>query len=373
MKRYSEAVLNGHPDKFCDIVADRIIGAAYQTDAEAYGQVEVSAWSDQLFLTGGIATSAPFQADIRDLIIKTGHEIGYLPENHIDVGQYVIHDHICRIDEPPRLWTGHVNDQSVIHGYAGYDSQTRYLPPEHFAVMFIREQLIRSLSDGVLKGHGPDGKVLLVMQEIGEEWIVDSLLLTLQQKEDFDFSDFLFLCNEVLKNAWMQVRQRDPRWKSDWRDIRVLVNPNGALLNGGSDGDNGQTGRKLAMDFYGPRIPLGGGAIYGKDLSHIDRMASFAARQFAVELNQRGGGEVFVRLCYAPGMYEPLDISISSAAKPHTNPAAFFDFREMRKRMDVQNMDYDLAKLGTFYNGELGFNLVDDGVKRAVIMDGRPS
>jgi S-adenosylmethionine synthetase len=357
MKRYSEAVLNGHPDKFCDIVADRIIRAAYQTDPEAYGQVEVSVWSDQIFLTGGIATSEPFHPDIRGIISKVGKEIGYLPENHIDVTRYVIHDHICKINEPPLLWTGHVNDQSVIHGYAGYDQKTGYLPPEHFAVMFIREQLVRSLSDGVLKGHGPDGKVLLVMQEIGEEWVADTLLLTLQQKEDFDFSDFLYLCNEVLKNAWMQLRQHDPRWKSDWKDIRVLVNPNGALLNGGSDGDNGQTGRKLAMDFYGPRIPLGGGAIYGKDLSHIDRMASFAARKFAVELNQRGGGEVFVRLCYAPGMFEPLDISISSAAKPYTNPAAFFDFREMRKSMDVQNMDYDLAKLGTFYNGELGFNL----------------
>ena len=35
-------------------------------------------------------------------------------------------------------------------------------------------------------------------------------------------------------------------------DIELIINPNGPLLNGGSDGDNGQTGRKLVMDYYGP-------------------------------------------------------------------------------------------------------------------------
>ncbi len=366
MKRFSEAVLNGHPDKFCDLVADRIIQQAYRADPDAYGQVEVSVWSDQIFLTGGIATSTPFHPDIREIVIKAGKEIGYSPENHIDVTRYVIHDHICKIVEPPRLWTGHVNDQSVIHGYAGYDKKTGYLPPEHFAVMFLREQLVRSLSTGLLRDHGPDGKILLTMRETGEEWVADTLVFTLQQKENFSFTEFLFLCNEVLRDAYEQLQNMDDRWKADWKDIRLLVNPNGPLLNGGSDGDNGQTGRKLAMDFYGPRIPLGGGAIYGKDLSHIDRIGSFAARKFAVELNERGGGEVFVRLCYAPGMYEPLDISIGASVRPHEDPYSFFDFREMRKSMDIQNMDYDLAKLGTFYNGELGFNLAVSGVKGSV-------
>ncbi len=356
MKRFSEAVLNGHPDKFCDILADRLLRQAYQTDPEAYGQVEVSVWSDQMFLTGAIATATPFEFDIRDIIVKVGQEIGYLPDNHIDVSRYVIHDHICMLNEPPQLWTGHVSDQSIIHGYAGYDHKTEYLPPEHFAVMFIREHLIKSLSNGLLNGHGPDGKVLLSMQEIGEEWVADTLLITLQQKDNFSFSDFLFQCNKVLRTIWEELQTHDNRWKPGWKDLRVLINPNGPLINGGSDGDNGQTGRKLAMDFYGPRIPLGGGAIYGKDLCHIDRLASFAARQFAVELNQNGGGEVLVRLCYAPNRYEPLDIAISASARPHTAPDAYFDFREMRNNMNIVNLDYSLTKLGTFYNKELPFN-----------------
>ena len=50
------------------------------------------------------------------------------------------------------------------------------------------------------------------------------------------------------------------------------------LINGGSDGDNGQTGRKLVVDYYGPRVAIGGGALAGKDFSHIDRAAAYAAR-----------------------------------------------------------------------------------------------
>ena len=39
-----------------------------------------------------------------------------------------------------------------------------------------------------------------------------------------------------------------------------------ALDKWGSDGGNGQTGRKLVMDYYGPRI-AGSGAIYARMLT----------------------------------------------------------------------------------------------------------
>ena len=38
----------GHPDKFCDQVADAAIAACVEADADAYGQVEVAVWSDQV-------------------------------------------------------------------------------------------------------------------------------------------------------------------------------------------------------------------------------------------------------------------------------------------------------------------------------------
>ncbi|NCC73586.1 MAG: hypothetical protein EOM06_09325 [Sphingobacteriia bacterium] len=360
MKRYSEVVLNGHPDKFCDLIADRIIRHAYMIDPEAYAQIEVSVWSDQLFLTGAVVTRSGFDADFRAIISEVGYEIGYTKQNHIDVDKYVINDHVCRIIEAPQKWTHFVNDQCIVTGYAGYDAKTNFLPPEHFAVWFFREQIVKELKEGSLKGHGPDGKLLIVMDENGAEWCIKTLLFTMQQKELYPFTDFTVESNKALQNTYNQLQKHDSRWIGDWQDINVMVNPNGPLLNGGSDGDNGQTGRKLAMDFYGPRIPLGGGALYGKDLSHIDRIGSYAARKFAVELVSRGSAEAQVTVCYAPGVNEPLNVCIQSSVKPPFPTYQFFNFGEMRQRIHPSNINYNLVKLGTFYNPDLWFNLAGD-------------
>jgi S-adenosylmethionine synthetase len=88
-----------------------------------------------------------------------------------------------------------------------------------------------------------------------------------------------------------------------------MLNPNGPLLNGGSDGDNGQSGRKLVMDYYGPRIPIGGGALYGKDPTHIDRVGARRAREMALSEVSDGAEECMVRLTRAPGVQDPIDMA----------------------------------------------------------------
>lgn len=356
MKRYSEVVLNGHPDKFCDLIADRIIREAYKVDPEAYAQVEVSVWSDQIFLTGAVVTRQKTAIDVRGIITALGLEIGYTKENYIDVTRYQILDHVCWLTEAPQKWTGFVNDQSIVIGYAGYDIKTHFLPPEHFVAWYFREQVLTELNGGKLAGHGPDGKLLIIIDENGNDWQIKNILFTLQQKEIYSFIDFTVECNTVLKEAFLKLQQSDSRWSGPWKDINVLVNPNGPLLNGGSDGDNGQTGRKLVMDYYGPRIPLGGGALYGKDLSHIDRLGSFAARRFALDLVARGSKEAFVSVCFAPGMEAPMDVIINSDVKPTIDPYQYFDFSSMHQLIKCSDLNYDLLKLGTFYNPGMSFN-----------------
>jgi S-adenosylmethionine synthetase len=381
MKRYSEVVLNGHPDKFCDILADRIISQAYQMDPEAYAQVEVSVWSDQLFFTGGVVTSQKLEIDLKKIIVDTGTEIGYTSTNHIDAAKYNISDHICWLTDAPRKWSEFVNDQAIVIGYAGYDASTRFLPPEHYASWYFREKIIQALNPLGKSIHlspnptapfrasslahlssfsaGPDGKILVIMDENPGEWCIKTLLLTLQQQEASIFTEFTQACSRALREAYDQLRESDSRWIGDWKDINVLVNPNGPLVNGGSDGDNGQTGRKLVMDYYGPRIPLGGGALYGKDLTHIDRLGSYATRKYALELMARGASEAMVTICYAPGMNIPLDITLRTDIKPHIDPYGYFDFNEMRKLINCDDLAYKLDKLGTFYNTRLSFNRLE--------------
>ena len=198
MIRMSEAVLPGHPDRFSDQVADAIVAAAYAVDPRAYCQVEVSVWSDQ------------------------------------------------------------VNDQCISIGWAGYDAQTGYLPPEHCLVQHLCAALAASCAQGTLEGEGPDGKLLVRVRESSESWALESLLVTLQQREATRFGVFVGAVRSQLAAAYHDLQRRDRRWSTPFDEVDLLINPNGPLLNGGSDGDNGQTGRKLVVDYYGPRVPSGG-------------------------------------------------------------------------------------------------------------------
>jgi S-adenosylmethionine synthetase len=207
MIRYSEAVLAGHPDKFCDQIADRIIAAAYEVDPEAYAQVEVATWSDEIWLNGGIVTRSPFKAELKSLITEVGIDIGYCRDalrydqgdpdsNCIDVERYRVSDAICRIDGNPTEWTHHVNDQAIVIGWAGYDQKVRFLPPEHFLAHSLREALDTSfLNNGLLERQGPDGKLLVRLRENAtadcrnNSWEVEEILVTVQQREQTRFGD----------------------------------------------------------------------------------------------------------------------------------------------------------------------------------------
>ncbi|MBK7792605.1 MAG: methionine adenosyltransferase domain-containing protein [Betaproteobacteria bacterium] len=93
--------------------------------------------------------------------------------------------------------------------------------------------------------------------------------------------------------------------------MELMLNPTGPLLNGGSDGDNGQTGRKLVMDYYGPRMPIGGGALYGKDPTHIDRVGARRAREMALREVGNGAGSAWCAVDVCAGVSEPIDVSCS--------------------------------------------------------------
>ena len=274
MIRVSEMVLQGHPDKFCDQVADAIVAECVRVDPDAYAQIEVGVWSDEVWLSGGICTRTPLQATIKEIVHRAGVAVGYTGGNWIDAARYKVTSTVCFQPGNPRDWTTKVNDQCVVVGWAGYDARTRFLPPEHFLAHSFREALAASCLDGILVGQGPDGKLLVILREEGSRFQLEHVLVTLQQRPEAAFLDVCEGVAATIAEAYRLVQEGDERWVAAWDDVRLSVNPNGPLLNGGSDGDNGQTGRKLVMDFYGPRIPIGGGALSGKHLSHIDRIGA---------------------------------------------------------------------------------------------------
>jgi len=361
MIRLSEMVLPGHPDKFCDQIADAVISECVRIDKEAYGQVEVAVWSDRVWLSGGIVTKAAMDISIEDIVVETGRKVGYINGNYIDVEQYIVENTVCASIEDPTRWSHHVNDQSIVIGWAGYDARTHFLPPEHFIGHVFRDAIIDSCNGGLLSGHGPDGKILVRVREEESEWRLEHLLITIQQLEATSLLDVCSAVSSTIQDAYNLLRKRDSRWRSSWEQVELMINPNGPLLNGGSDGDNGQTGRKLAVDFYGPRIPIGGGALSGKHISHIDRIGAYAARDAAVRAVKSGSEECMVRLCYAPNVSTPLDISFEMIGRGQREAESFFDHQAMVERYSSEHISSDLGKGIHFYKPDLPWNGVETG------------
>lgn len=356
MIRMSEVVLPGHPDRFCDQVADAIVGACYAADDRAYCQVEMSVWCDQVFLTGGIVTRTPLAGTLADIVRRIGAGIGYVPGNAIDAGRYQVHDTVCQRREDPRTWTDRVNDQCITAGWAGYDAKVGWLPPEHYLAQCLGRALFESCRTGRLAGEGPDGKLLVRVREHADAWQLEHVLVTLQQREQTPFIDVAAGVAGVLRAAYEQLRQRDGRWSAPFDEVELLVNPNGPLINGGSDGDNGQTGRKLVVDYYGPRVAIGGGALAGKDFSHIDRAAAYAARHAAVHAVQGGARECRVTLAFAPNGDAPLDVVYEMEGRGPRCGAEWFAHSSVRARYRAGHFTATLARGHHFFDDSRPWN-----------------
>ena len=356
MIRVSEMVLPGHPDKFCDQVADAVIAECVRIDPDAYGQVEVSVWSDRVWLSGGICTRRPLEKEIRDIVVETGRAIGYGPGNHIDAARYRVTSTVCRRIGDPTQWSRYVNDQAVIIGWAGYDARTGFLPPEHYAAHVFRDALVESCRKGPLKGEGPDGKLVVRVREEGDRWRLEHILVTIQHRASAELMDVCGAVAPTLGAAYVDMQARDGRWRAPWSEVVLLVNPNGPLIRAGSDGDNGQTGRKLVVDYYGPRVPVGGGALSGKHLGHIDRVGAYAARDAAVRAVISGASECLVRLVYAPNVPEPLDVLYEMVRRGERQARGFFDHGEMVGRYPSAAISRRLAEGRHFFYWALPWN-----------------
>jgi S-adenosylmethionine synthetase len=82
----------------------------------------------------------------------------------------------------------------------------------------------------------------------------------------------------------------------------VHVNGAGNFEVGGPEGDNGLSGKKLVVDAYGPRVPIGGGALSGKDFYKADRAGAILARRLAKIMVLTGAArECTATIAYLPG------------------------------------------------------------------------
>jgi S-adenosylmethionine synthetase len=137
---------------------------------------------------------------------------------------------------------------------------------------------------------------------------IQTIVASFQTPEKFKGENISSILRKRIA-TWLK-NEVDEKFKGN-SSIDIIVNPCGDWEVGGFDADAGMTGRKLVVDNYGPRIPIGGGAFSGKDPSKVDRSAAYMARRIAVDyLKKYRAHEVFVYLAYAIGKAEPVEAAV---------------------------------------------------------------
>lgn len=284
--RTAESVSPKHPDKLCDQISDAILDAHLKQDPQARVAVETCGGHGQVFITGEI-TSRAEGVDIPAIVARiTGDDQLKLCTNLVQQSPEIAQG----VD------TGGAGDQGIMIGYA-CDETPELLP--------LEVVLSRRLNQFIYAKHPFDGKtqITLVLPDLSakdQTPRVSSIVASFQNTSRAELDQLVheFIAREELQGV-------------DGADIMLHLNPAGDWNQGGFEADTGLTGRKLIVDNYGPRIPIGGGCFSGKDASKVDRSAAYMARRVAVDyLRQRHAHEVFVRLAYAIGYAEPLERTV---------------------------------------------------------------
>lgn len=287
--RTAESVSPKHPDKLCDQISDAVLDAHLQQDPHARVAVDVCGGHGKVFVTGEV-TSRAENIDVEAIVRRiAGSSISEVIINLVEQSPEIANG----VD------TGGAGDQGIMIGYA-CDETPELLPLEFVLSRRLNQHLYGELHD--YSAHDSswafDGKTQVTLKD-GR---IDSVVASFQNAPSDTLSAQVgvWLRNEPL------LEGLQPK-----KGVGLHINPAGDWNQGGFDADAGLTGRKLAVDNYGPRIAIGGGAFSGKDPSKVDRSAAYIARKVAVDyLKKRQAKEVFVRLAYAIGFAEPLEASV---------------------------------------------------------------
>jgi S-adenosylmethionine synthetase len=303
----AEDVLPGHPDRLCDAIAESIVDLTVAHDPDALVGVEVGIHREMAFVTGRIAAgdpSTPLRIDLDAITGEVYARAGYVDawqlrpqiEADLDLGPLSAEERGIR---------GFADDQNIVVGYAVACEATGFLPLPVFLARSIRRalsQLRETHSDRL----GPDGKVLVRLQmgANGPEW--KRLNLAIQHAEGLGYHELHQLTQRALEPVLDECRSLVPHPGRTWGTDILRLNGAGEFSCGGPRGDNGLSGKKLVVDHYGPGVPIGGGALCGKDPHKVDRIGALCARQLAIRLvHATGANEVAMYLGYLPGLEVP--------------------------------------------------------------------
>ena len=304
LMRTAEFPLPGHPDKLADTIADQLVHEARRRDPRARVGVAVAIHRNTVFIDGRIACPNSCRIGLRGAVARVLVTDGAIAPTRAAKGKLNLIADLRRerLTDVERASRDSADDQSIVTGYACSLPGTRGVPLEHaFARSFARR-----LHDGrVARQHplGPDGKVIVHIEErdAGRRFRVTDASVSIQHQRSWDPVAARRTVAQALRTTIDEFALSVPGFDGS-SEPTLAVNGVADFVLAGSHGDNGLTGKKLVSDFYGPRVPIGGGALSGKDFLSVDRAGALIARAVAVAAVDRlGSRECTVTLAISPG------------------------------------------------------------------------
>ncbi len=349
----AEAVRRGHPDKFCDQIADAILDAHLKADPNARVAVEVMATAGNIVIGGEVSSRADVEYGqiVDDVIRQVGYRWEDLREEGSDNLDIYVNVHeqspdiAAAVDGPlPDSDLG-AGDQGIMIGYAT-DETYEKMP----LAFIIAQRICRLLDEEEVRTHwlGVDGKAQVSLKYEGDRVYVHTVVVSVQHSQGIPEDTIRYLVTQIVH----QAVGREDLWDST---SRLLVNPSGRFVLGGPAADTGLTGRKLAVDQYGPVAHLGGGALSGKDPTKVDRSGAYAARWIARNLvAAKLCAECEVSIVYAIGVCHPVGVTVNTfgtGVKPDEELAKLvwrtFDLRPsaILRRLKLNTPGYSLISV----------------------------
>ena len=281
MKKTSEYCRIGHPDRIADIIADTLLDEFLKQDPDSRVALEVFGCHGIITIGGELSTRG--YVDISRKVKEIYKSIGYTDQIGVQTNISIQSPEIRDLAD-----TG-AGDSGIVIGYA--TNETKEMLP-------IEVVLAKRISDKLDEDNRilPDGKVQVTIE--GElDFKIENIVVSYQAEKNED--EYVGkVINDVVVN--FDDNERDYRYE------QKLVH----FVIGGFDADTGLTGRKNAL-WYGPRIPIGGGAFAGKDATKVDRSGAYWARKIAVDQIKNGNDECLVEIAFAIGQDKPISCTIN--------------------------------------------------------------
>ena len=306
----AESVTAGHPDKLCDQIADAVLDGCLALDRNARVACEVLATKGHIVLAGEISTAV--MPDLGKLTREALENAGYNPKD-FEIESLIhpqspdieaaVNDPLDAESDPNAIGAG---DQCVVVGYAT-DETPEMLPLPVVLAHRLTSRLTWACINDDQKRFGPDGKAMAIVEYEDERPVrVARIVVSFQHAPEVDPADLTELIwRDVILSALKGMPYDD--------SLELILNPGGHFVLGGPDADTGLTGRKLAVDAYGPFVPTGGGAFSGKDPTKLDRSGAYMARCVAKNIVASGIAQrCQVTLTYAIGMAKPLAVGVDT-------------------------------------------------------------